>query len=190
MRKIFLLLAFSGAMLFSAFGQGSPAAHKIDNGFVQQQFGKDFTLVPEVGAAFGDLDGDGVEDVVIAARCKNPLPDQAEHNYTVMDPFHDFFGYGDPKVTTTFSEPDPQLRGLVVLIIHGAGTDGWSSATPKAKYVIVNLPYKTISVRKMNLRKKTIEAIYIEEAGDFGESSALFFDGKKFRYVPMGGSMQ
>ena len=42
----------------------------------------------------------------------------------------------------------------------------------------------------MKLRKKTIEAIYVEEAGEFGESSAVFFDGKKFRYVPMGGDMQ
>src|SRR5229473_3104136 len=145
MRKVSLRLAFSVAMLIPVFGQGS-AARKVDNDFVQQQFGKDFTLVPEVGAVFGDLDGDGVEDVAIAARCKNPLPDQAEHNYTVIDPYYDFFGFGDPKVTTTFSEPDPVRRGLVVLII--------------------------------------------EEAGEFKESSALVFDGKKFRYVPMGGEMQ
>ena len=46
---------------------------------------------------FGDLDGDGVEDVVIAARCKNPMLDEAEHNYTVMDPYNDFYGYGDPQ---------------------------------------------------------------------------------------------
>jgi len=32
----------------------------------------------------------------------------------------------------------------------------------------------------MGLRKKTIEAIYIEESGDMGDSSALFFDGRKF----------
>ena len=189
MRKVSLLLAFSIATLIPGFGQ-VPAARKVDNDFVQQQFGKDFTLVPEVGAVFGDLDGDGVEDVAIAARCKNPLPDQAEHNYTVMDPYYDFFGYGDPKVTTTFSEPDPVRRGLVVLIIHGAGPDGWRSATPKGKYVIVNLPYRTISVRKMKLRKRTIEAVYVEEAGEMEASSALFFDGKKFRYMPMGGSMQ
>jgi hypothetical protein len=190
MRKASLLLAFMVAILISAFGQGAPASRKVDNAFVQQQFGKEFTLVPEVGAVFGDLDGDGVEDVVIAARCKNPLLDQADHNYTVMDPYYDFFGYGDPKLTTTFSEPDPVRRGLVALIIHGAGPDGWRSATPKAKYVIVNLPYRTLSVRKMKLKKKTIEAVYVEEAGDTGDSSALFFDGKKFRYVPMGGSMQ
>jgi hypothetical protein len=190
MRKVFLLLAFMVAILISAFGQGAPTARKVDNAFVQQQFGPEFTLVPEVGAVFGDLDGDGVEDVVIAARCKNPLLDQGDHNYTVIDPYYDFFGYGDPKVTTTFSEPDPVRRGLMMLIIHGAGPEGWRSATPKAKYVIVNLPYRTLSVRKMKLKKKTIEAVYVEEAGDTGDSSALFFDGKKFRYVPMGGSMQ
>jgi len=177
-------------MLIPGFAQGPSASRKIDNEFVQQQFGDQFTLLPEVVPAFGDLDGDGVEDVAIAARCKNPMLDQAEHKYTVMDPYYEFFGYGDPRMTTTFSEGDPARRGLVVLIIHGAGPNGWRSATPKAKYVIVNLPYRTISVRKMQLKKKTIEAIYVEEAGDFGESSALFFDGKKFRYVPMGGDMQ
>jgi hypothetical protein len=190
MRKVALLLAFSVAMLIPAFGQGSLAARKIDNEFVQQQFGKEFTLVTEVAAVFGDLDGDGVEDVVIAARCKNPMLDQGEHNYTVMDPYYEFFGYGDPRITTTFSEGDPARRGLVVLIIHGAGPDGWRSATPKAKYVIVNLPYRTLSVRKMKLKKKTIEAVYVEEAGEMEDSSALFFDGRKFRYIPMGGSMQ
>jgi len=190
MRKVYLLLAFSLALLLPAFGQGSPAARKIDNEFVQQQFGNQFTLVPEVAAAFGDLDGDGVEDVVIAARCKNPMLDQGDHNYTVIDPYNDFFGYGDPRLTTTFSEGNPALRGLVVLIIHGAGPDGWRSATPKAKFVIVNLPYRTLSVRKLKLKKRTVEAIYVEEAGDFGASSAVLFDGRKFRYVPMGGDMQ
>ena len=193
MRKVSLLLAFSVfsvAMLIPAFAQGQSPSRKIDNEFVQQQFGDQFTLLPEIAPVFGDLDGDGVEDVAIAARCKNPMLDQAEHKYTVMDPYYEFFGYGDPKLTTTFSEGDPARRGLVVLIIHGAGKDGWRSATPKAKYVIVNLPYRTISIRKMGLRKKTIEAIYIEESGDMGDSSALFFDGRKFRYVPMGGDMQ
>jgi hypothetical protein len=190
MRKSSLLLAFSVALLIPAFGQAPPASRKIDNEFVQQQFGDQFTLLPEIGAVFGDLDGDGVEDVAIAARCKNPMLDQGEHNYRVIDPYYEFFGYGDPKLTTTFSEGDPARRGLVVLIIHGAGKDGWRSATPKAKFVVVNLPYRTISIRKMGLRKKTVEAIYVEESGDMGDSSALFFDGRKFRYVPMGGNMQ
>jgi hypothetical protein len=190
MRKVLLLLAFGFAMLNPALGQAQSTSPKIDNEFVQQQFGKEFTLLPEIAPVFGDLDGDGVEDVVIAARCKNPMLDQGEHNYTVMDPYNDFFGYGDPRMTTTFSEGDPTNRGLVVLVVDGTGKDTWHSAAPKAKYVIVNLPYKTIAVKKMKLRKRTIEALYIEEAGEFGNSSALFFDGRKFRYVPMGGDMQ
>ena len=190
MRKASFLLAFTVALLIPASGQQPAPARKIDNEFVQQQFGNQFTILPEVAAVFGDLDGDGVEDVAIAARCKNPLLDQSEHNYTVLDPYNEFFGYGDPRLTTTFSEAVPERRGLVVLIIHGTGKDAWRSETPKAKYVIVNLPYKTLSVRKMQMKKKTIQAVYVEESNDFGESSALFFDGKKFRYVPMGGDMQ
>jgi hypothetical protein len=188
MRKVSLLLAFMVVVLIPAFGQAPP--RKIDNEFLHQQFGPEFTLVPELAPIFGDLNGDGVEDVVIAARCKNPLLDQAEHNYTVIDPYYEFYGYGNPVITTRFSEPDPLRRGLMVLIIHGAGPDAWRSTTPLSKFAVVNLPYRTLSVRKMRLRKKSIEAVYIEEAGETGESSALFFDGKKFKYVPMGGSMQ
>ncbi len=165
-------------------------SHKIDNEFVQQQFGDQFTLLPEIGVAFGDLDGDGVEDIVIAARCKNPMLDQGEHSFTVIDPYNEFFGYGDPRMTTTFSEGDPRQRGLVVLVIEGAGAGAWRNKTPKAKYVIVNLPFRTVSVRRFKTKKRSVEAIYVEEAGDMGTSSALFFDGKKFRYVPMGGDME
>ena len=86
MKKISLLLVFSFAMLIPAFGQDPSASLKIDNEFVHQQFGKEFTFLPEFPPVFGDLDGDGVEDVVIAARCKNPMLDQGEHNYVVSDP--------------------------------------------------------------------------------------------------------
>lgn len=179
-------------MMAAMLAAQQPASdHKsVDAEFVRQQFGDQFTLVSSVSAAFGDLDGDGVEDVVIAARCKNPMLDQSEHNFTVIDPYNTFFGYGNPQITTTFSEGDPALRGLVVLIIEGAGADTWRSATPKAKYVVVNLPYRAIYVRKFKLKKKTIEALYVEEAGSFGTSGAVFFDGKKFQYVPMGGDME
>jgi hypothetical protein len=200
MRKASFLLALGVAMVLPAFAQAPASAgkigndkigaEKIDNEFVQRQFGNQFTILPDVQPTFGDLDGDGVEDVAIAARCKNPMLDQGEHNYQVVDPYYDYFGYGDPKLTTTFSEGDPTQRGLVVLIIYGATKDGWRSAAPKAKYVVVNLPYRTISVRKMKMRKRSIEALYVEEAGEMGDSSAVFFDGKKFHYVPMGGNMQ
>jgi hypothetical protein len=190
MRKTSILLGFCLAASLSLIAQAPAVNHTVDNDFVHQQFGKDFTMIAEIPAVYGDLDGDGVEDVVIAARCKNAMLDQGEHNYTVMDPYYEFFGYGDPRITTTFSEPDPARRGLVMLVIHGSGAQAWRSPTPKAKFVIVNMPYKTISVRKMRVKKKKIEAVYVEEAGEMEESSALFYDGKKFHYVPMGGTMQ
>jgi len=189
MRTRNLFLTFVVATLLPILAQGQ-TSQKIDNDFVQRTFGKDFTIVQEVGGMVGDLDGDGVEDVVIAARCKNPLLDEAEHNYSVIDPYYTFFGYGDPKVTMSFVEDSPSKRGLVVLIIHGAGPEAWRSAEPKAKYVVINLPYRTISVRKMKLKKKTLQAIYAEEGNELSESSALFFDGKNYKYVPMGSSME
>jgi len=186
-RSVFLALAVAVLLPVLAWGQPSP---KIDNDFVQRAFGKDFTMVPEVGGMVGDLDGDGVEDAVIAARCKNPLLDAAEHNYTVIDPYYTFFGYGDPKVTTSFVDDNQMRRGLVVLIIHGAGPEAWRSEKPRAKFVMINLPYMALSVRRMKVGKKVVEAIYCEEGNALRESSAVFFDGKKYRYVPMGSSME
>jgi len=182
--KVVLLVSVVAAFVCMAQAQ----APKIDDEFVHQTFGKDFALVSEVGGMVGDMDGDGVEDIVIAARCKNPLLDQAEHNYQVIDPYYTFFGYGDPKVTMTFVEDTPARRGLVILIIHGAGKDAWHSPTPKAKYVVIHLPYRALSVRKMQMKKKVFQAIYAEEGNDFNETSALFFDGKNYKYVPMGSS--
>ena len=185
--------AASSSATTSAATKAATPNRNVDNEFVQQQFGDQFTLMPQVGASFGDLDGDGMEDAVIAARCKNPMIDQVEHDYQVIDPLNTFYGYGDPRLTTTFSEGDPSRRGLVILIIHGAGPEAWRSPKPKAKFVIVNLPYRMISVRKLAVnKKKTIEAVYVQEAGELGETSAVFFDPKKSRYlyVPMGGEMQ
>ena len=192
MRKIFLTVGFFVVCSAFLLGQNS-SSQKIDDAFVHGQFGDQFTLLPEVPPVFGDLDGDGVQDVVIAARCKNPMLDQASYKYRVIDPYDEYFGFGDPRMTTTFPEGDPSLRGLVTLIIHGSGPEAWRSANPKAKYVIVNLPFRAISVRKLEVnKKKTIDALYVEEGGDTGISSALFYDVKRtrYRYVPMGGDMQ
>jgi hypothetical protein len=188
MRKICVLLAFSLICMLPVLVYGQ--AVKVDAEFVHQTFGKEFTLLPEVGSMVGDLDGDGVEDLVIAARCKNPLLDEAEHNYSVLDPYNSFYGYGDPKVTMSFGDDNPARKGLVVLVIHGFGPDAWHSATPKAKFVLINLPYRSLSVRRMKVGKKVIQAIYTEEGNDLGETSAMFFDGKKYKYEPMGSSMQ
>ena len=114
----------------------------------------------------------------------------AEHNYTVIDPASAFYGLGDPHITTEFSTLQPEQRSLALLIIHGAGKEAWKSDTPKAKFLIVNLAYKNITVKKFQIKKKTIEAIYVEELSEDQMTSVIMWDGKKYRYEPLGSAMQ
>jgi hypothetical protein len=167
---------------------GSP---HIDNEFVQKQFGESCTLMPGPAPLKADFDGDGVEDIVIVARCRNPLPDQVEHSFRVVDPYNQYFGFGDPKVTTEFASEDPDLRGISLLIIHGAGPEAWRSATPKAKFLVINLPFKNLAVKKIMVHKKPTVAIFAEEAREGeGTISALYWDGKKYKYQPLGTSLE
>jgi hypothetical protein len=162
-----------------------------DDNFVRAQFGDSCSIASRWKPIISDLNGDGVEDIVILARCKNPLIDQGEKNYRVIDPYDSFYGYGNPTVTTGFAPDDPKLRGIVLLVIHGAGSEAWRSPTPQAKFVIINLAVKTMTVKKMRVkRKKSTTAIYVEEAGADQMTSAIFWDGRKYRYEPLGSSME
>ncbi len=162
------------------------AAGIIDETFVHQQFGEEFSLTPASTAYTRDVDGDGVEDMVIVARCKKPMLDAAEYGYKVIDPYYDFYGYGDPKLTATFGSEDLTEKNLVILIINGAGEEAWRSKTPKSKFVIINVPLKKASVRRLQLRKKQINAIFAEEADSSAGDSVIFWDGKNYKYQPIG----
>jgi hypothetical protein len=187
-RYAFLLLTAGMCLGTIALAQKT-SEPTIDNAFVEQQFGSNCRLVG-MPSVRGDLDGDGVEDIVIPARCTSPLMDQAENNYVVIDPYDGFFGYGNPKVTTAFVADDPLRRGFSLLVIHGAGPDAWHAAVPKAKFMLVNIPYRDIKIRKLQVKKKARMAIYVEETGGDAMTSMVYFDGKKYRYDPMGSSME
>jgi hypothetical protein len=186
-RLVFLSITLS----FLALGQQTPPPSNstVDDDFIQKQFGSTCKLMPGPPQLKADLDGDGVEDLVVAAHCTNPLVDQAEDNFTVIDPYNTFYGYGDTKITTQFASEDPATRGLVLLVIHGIGPEAWRAAKPKAKFVIINLPFKQIAVKKLTVRKKKLMAIYAEETGGDRMTSTTFWDGKKYRYQPMGSGM-
>ena len=189
MRVVILLLAVLFALTLVSVAQQAVPAFAIDNSFVQKQFGGTCTLMPGLPASRGDLNGDGIEDLVIAARCTNPLMDADEHNFTVIDPYFAFFGFGDARLSSEFVTDDPSRRSMVLLIIHGNGPDAWRSNTPKEKFVVIDLPFKQFGVRKLSLKKKTMNAIYAEEAGADQMTSVLFWDGKKYRYEPIGSSL-
>jgi hypothetical protein len=166
----------------------SPA---VNNEYVHKQFGDNCTLLDGPPQFVADMDGDGIDDLVIAARCRNPMADQDEYGFRVSDPYDSFLGFGDVKVTSTFASDEPERRGVSLLIVHGDGSDAWRSETPKAKFLMINLPFRTLTVKKLALKKKTILGIYMEERGE-GEdtSSDLYWDGKKYRYQQLGSSLQ
>ncbi|MGH9502497.1 MAG: hypothetical protein ACRD20_06570 [Terriglobales bacterium] len=189
---IFRLTLVGIALSFLALAQKAPppSASAVDDAFIQKQFGSTCKLMPGPQPLKADLDGDGIEDLVVAAHCTNPLADQVEDNFKVIDPYNTFYGYGNTKITTQFASEDPAVRGLVLLVIHGAGPEAWRAAEPKAKFVIINLPFKQIAVKKLIVKKKPVMAIYAEETGGDRMTSATFWDGKKYRYQPIGSSME
>jgi hypothetical protein len=166
----------------------SPA---VTDEYVHKEFGDNCSLLSGPPQFIGDLDGDGVDDLVIAARCKNPMADQAEYGFHVADPYNSFLGFGDVKVTSTFASDVPERKGVSLLIVHGVGSEGWRSDKEKPKFLLINLPFKTLTVKRLALKKKTVLGIYMEEKGE-GEatSSVIFWDGKKYRYQILGSDLE
>jgi hypothetical protein len=166
----------------------SPA---VTDEFIHQQFGDNCSLLPGPPQFVGDLDDDGIDDLVVAAKCKNPMADKDEYSFTVADPFDAFLGFSDVKVTSTFASDEPARRGVSLLIIHGAEKDAWQSDKPKAKFLLINLPFRTLAVKRMTQKKKSILAIYMEEKGESEDtSSVVFWDGKKYKYQTLGSTLE
>src|SRR5271169_3663447 len=78
----------------------SPA---VTDEFIHKQFGDNCSLLPGPPQFVADMDDDGVEDLVVAARCKNPMADKDEYSFSISDPYDAFLGYSDVKVTSTFA---------------------------------------------------------------------------------------
>jgi hypothetical protein len=166
----------------------SPA---VTDELIHKQFGDNCSLLPGPPQFVADMDGDGIDDLVVAARCKNPMADKDEYSFVVADPYDSFLGYSDVKVTSTFASDEPERRGVSLLIIHGAEKDDWRAETPKAKFLLINMPFKTLVVKRLTIKKRTILGIYMEEKGE-GEnmSSVIFWDGKKYKYQGLGSTLE
>jgi len=168
--------------------QPSPA---VTNEFIQKQFGDNCSLLPGPPQFVADLDGDGVDDLLVVAKCKNPLADRDEYGFMVADPYDSFLGFGDVKITSTFATDVPERRGICLLIIEGTQNEGWRAETPKAKFLLINLPFKSIAIKRLSLRKRITLGVFMEETGEGDStSSVLFWDGKKYRYTMLGSTME
>jgi len=194
---LMMLAVASGDLAAKKKEPPPPPAHAkapvpaVADEYVHKEFGDNCSLMAGPPQFVGDLDGDGVDDLVIAARCKNPMADQAEYGFHVTDPYNSFLGFGDVKVTSTFASDAPDRKGVSLLIVHGVGTEAWRSDKEKPKFLLINLPFKTLTVKRLTLKKRTVLGIYMEEKGE-GEatSSVIFWDGKKYRYQILGADME
>jgi hypothetical protein len=166
----------------------SPA---VTDEFIHKQFGDNCSLIAGPPQFVADLDGDGVEDLVVAARCKNPMADRDEYSFVVSDPYDAFLGFGDVKVTSSFASDEPERRGVSLLIIHGQGKDAWRAEAPKSKFLLINVPFQGLAVKRLAVKKRNTLGIYMEERGE-GEntSSVLYWDGKKYRYQMLGSTLE
>jgi hypothetical protein len=174
MRSFVLIAVFAFGCV--AIAQEAPAAANVDfQQLVMREFGAAFRLDPKFPPMFADLDGDGQEDVILVATGKNPLLNAFELHYQVLDPYDAYFGYGNPKITAQFAITNvgPPLH---LLVIHN-----WRA--PRAKFVIINLPFEKLTLGRVPMKKKkSIAAIRAEETG--GLTADVFWDGKKYRWEP------
>jgi hypothetical protein len=150
--------------------------------YVTAQFGSRFTPAPTVlrkdqpMLVTGDLDGDGQEDAVIIVRTKDPLADELKFSYKVIDPYDQFYGWGDVHDTVRFVAADTE-QSRVLLIVHS-----WRSATPKLKFAVINLPFDTLKIEEITIKKR--QRVVINATEQDVMRSYVFWDGKRYRYEP------
>jgi len=162
-----------------------PAASPLPDpaAYVEQQFGTTFKLDPKVAPMFGDLDGDGNQDLVLVGTSSTPLLSQQQFHYKVEDPYDAYYGTGDPRITTQFGlHFDGSSHCL--LIVFGWRLPPDPKAKHPAKFVLINTPFESVSIVNLRLKKKSLQAV---ETVDRTTLHALvFWTGRRWRWSAQG----
>src|SRR5262249_14574087 len=149
---------------------------------LKQQFGDTFSVPPKFLSSVmtADFDGDGVEDLALVADSKDPMPDSYNFKYLVADPYGAYFGMGDPRISASFTA-DPE-HAHYLLVIFGSGKEGWRAAMPKAKFVLMNVPFDTVELGRMLVSKKKPPIFVVKALEAKIMNSAVYWDAKKKRW--------
>ena len=173
-RTLFLVVVAVSALAVSA-AQQAPAPPLDAQQICTKEFGEQFKLDPKFAPLTADLDGDGQEDLVLVAIAKNPLSGELDYHYRAIDPYDGYFGWGNAKDTVQFTATNGGATRYV-LVVHN-----WRA--PKAKFVIINLPFDKLSLGRMPInKKKTVNTIHAVELGGLGAD--VYWDGKKYKWEP------
>jgi hypothetical protein len=174
-------LRLAACLLLAAplLAQSAPSPLADPAAYVASQFGPSFKIDPKVPPMFGDLDGDGNEDLVLVARSSTPLLSQGLFGFKVADPYDSYFGTGDPRITAQFTlHFDGSSRCF--LIVFGWRLPPQSKSRQTSKFVLINTPFESASMVDLRLKKKKIQAI---DAIDRTSLHALlFWDGRRWRW--------
>src|SRR3954467_10944969 len=132
---LFRILRLAVAVCLSASVYSQEPATKIGTSplspvqkVVLDQFGEGFKLDAAYAPLTADFDGDGTEDLALVVTAKAPLANSLEKNFKVVDPYDAYFGFGDPKVTTKFSDFGDGSAHCVV-VMHD-----WRTGAPRLKF--------------------------------------------------------
>jgi hypothetical protein len=151
--------------------------------YLARQFGPTFKLDPKVQPMFGDLDGDGNEDVVLIGSSSAPLQSQAEFGFKVADPYDSYFGTGDTRITSQFTlHFDGSSRAI--LIVFGWRLPPQAKSKKTTKFVLINTPFESTSLVNLRLKKKNIQAIEAIDRSTL--HSLIFWDGRRWHWSAQG----
>jgi hypothetical protein len=170
----------------AASSAATPADNNIDPtqlaALVKKQFGDTFKIPEKFSTPMiiADFNGDGILDIAIVANSKEPFPDSYNFKYQVGDPYHAYFGFGNPQMTSAFSADPAHTHDL--LVIFGDGPDAWRAATPQAKFVLINVPFDSIAVGRMLISKKKPPIFVIKALESEIMDSAVYWEAKKKRW--------
>jgi len=94
-------------------------------------------------------------------------------------------------ITIAFGEPGSELYGLARAGLADGEASGLGLLFQGGRSVAMRASFGSTGWQEMKIsRKKSVNAMYVEEATADQMTAAVFWDGKKYRYQPLGSSME